>query len=121
MTISQHFGRAPLYAVFTVENGKIVAKETRNKPGHAQFASKHEHAHKHGFEPFARSRHDRTIAVISDCQVLLADGMGIGAYERLKQAGIRPILTDIESIDEALQAYIEGRLIDRSRERLLKR
>ena len=36
-TISQHFGRAPYYAVFTVEEGQIAAKELRDKMGHRQF------------------------------------------------------------------------------------
>ncbi|GAI71759.1 unnamed protein product, partial [marine sediment metagenome] len=36
-TISQHFGRAPLYVVATVENGEIINKETRDKTGHHTF------------------------------------------------------------------------------------
>ena len=35
ITISQHFGRAPYYLVVTVENGKIVGRERRDKMGHA--------------------------------------------------------------------------------------
>ena len=30
-TISQHFGRAPYYLVITVEDGKVVSKEKRDK------------------------------------------------------------------------------------------
>jgi len=33
-------------------------------------------------------------------------------YESLRQAGIRPIITDFPLIDEAVQACIEGRLVD---------
>ena len=33
-TISQHFGRAPYYMVYTVENGQITSREKRNKAGH---------------------------------------------------------------------------------------
>ena len=51
-------------------------------------------------------------AAIADCQVLLARGMGSGAYEGMKQAGIRPIVTDIANIDEAVQAYLSGRAVD---------
>jgi predicted Fe-Mo cluster-binding NifX family protein len=51
-------------------------------------------------------------AAIADCQVLLARGMGAGAYESMRQSGIRPIITDIASIDEAVQAYLAGRLVD---------
>jgi predicted Fe-Mo cluster-binding NifX family protein len=121
-TISQHFGRAPYYVVVTVEDGKIVSRETRNKMGHAHFAGEAHHEHGtdprgHGFDSAAQSRHARMVAAITDCQALLARGMGAGAYQNLQQAGIRPIVTDVASIDEAVQAYLDGRLVDH-RERL---
>lgn len=118
MTISQHFGRAPLYVVVTVADGKIVSRETRDKMGHAQFGGEHEpdgHAadpRGHGFDPAAQNRHARMAAAIADCEVLLARGMGSGAYESLKQANIRPIITDVAEIDEAVQAYLRGNLED---------
>ncbi len=118
VTISQHFGRAPFYVVVTVEGGKIVSHETRNKMGHAQFGGEHEeHAYTadrrgHGFDPAAQNRHAQMVATILDCEVLLARGMGAGAYESMKQANIRPIVTDIANIDEAVQTYLAGRLKD---------
>ena len=118
VTISRHFGRAPFYVVVTVEDGKIVAHEKRDKMGHAQFAGgPHEEAHGedprgHGFDPAAQNRHTRMAAAIADCEVLLCGGMGAGAYESMKQANIRPVVTDVENIDEAVQAYVEGRLVD---------
>ena len=119
VTISQHFGRAPFYVVVTVEDGKIVAHETRDKMGHSQFAgethveeSHGEDPRGHGFAPAEQDRHFRMAAAITDCNVLLARGMGAGAYESMKQANIRPVVTDIASIDEAVKAYIEGRLVD---------
>lgn len=116
-TISQHFGRAPFYVVVTVEEGQVTGREVREKMGHAHFAGEHHHGHGpdprgHGFDPAAQSRHARMIAAIADCEVLLARGMGAGAYESLRQAGICPILTDIARIDDAVQAYLEGRLED---------
>jgi len=118
VTISQHFGRAPFYVVVTVEDGKIIAHEKRDKMGHAQFGGEtHEEAHGqdlrgHGFDPAAQDRHARMAGAIMDCEVLLARGMGAGAYESMKQANIRPVVTDISNIDQAVQAYIEGRLVD---------
>jgi len=121
ITISQHFGRAPFYVVVTVENGKIVAREQREKLGHGQFAGEpHEGgAHEadprgHGFDPAAQSRHGRMLAAIADCDVLLARGMGAGAYQSMQQAGIRPILTDQQNVDEAALAAAEGTLEDHS-------
>ena len=119
VTISQHFGRAPFYVVISVEDGKIVSRETRDKMGHAQFASEPhaEESHRadprgHGFDSFAQSRHARMAAAIADCQVLLAQGMGAGAYQSMEQVGIRPVVTDIANIDKAVQAYIKGSLVD---------
>jgi len=119
VTISQHFGRAPFYVVVTVEDGKIVARERRDKMGHAQFAGEpHAEASHgadprgHGFDAGAQSRHARMAAAIADCQVLLARGMGAGAYQSMAEAGIRPVITDVPTIDEAVQAYLAGTLED---------
>ncbi len=71
----------------------------------------------HGFDAASQERHSRMAAVIADCEVLLARGMDAGAYQSLAQAGIGPVVTDIADIDEAVQAYVEGRLVDH-RERL---
>jgi len=111
-TISQHFGRAPLYVVLTVEEGKIVSRETRQKSGHHTFA-----AHQpdtapgqlHGYDAGSQVRHANMAEAISDCQVLLG-GMGWGAYESLKGYNIEPIATDVRDIDEAVQLYLEGKL-----------
>ncbi|MCL4396479.1 MAG: hypothetical protein M1482_17030 [Chloroflexi bacterium] len=78
VTISQHFGRAAYYVVVTVENNRIVARETREKMGHAQFGGE-THAEGndprgHGYDPTAQSRHSQMVAAIADCQVLLARG-----------------------------------------------
>lgn len=115
VTISQHFGRAPYYAVLTVEEGKIVHRELRDKLGHAQFAGQEGHldaSGRHGFGSGAADRHARMAASIPDCQVLLCRGMGWGAYESMRQAGITPIVTDIPEIEAAVRAYLEGEIVD---------
>jgi predicted Fe-Mo cluster-binding NifX family protein len=47
---------------------------------------------------------------ISDCQVLLRGGMGMGAYENLQQLGIRPMVVQEESIEAAVAAFLAGSL-----------
>ena len=49
---------------------------------------------------------------IKDCQVLLARGMGNGAYQSMLQLDIKPIVTDIKNIDDAVQSVIKGSIID---------
>jgi predicted Fe-Mo cluster-binding NifX family protein len=112
--ISQHFGRAPYYVVLTIENGVIVAKEQRNKTGHHTFAAheppKMAPGERHGFDEGSQSRHASMAETISDCQVLLAGGMGWGAYESLKSYNIETVVTDIENIYKAVELYLKGKL-----------
>jgi predicted Fe-Mo cluster-binding NifX family protein len=115
--IHQHFGRAPYYLVVTVEEGRIVNREMRPKLGHVDFVNV-SHAHEeggagHGFDVAAQNRHAQMAAPIDDCEALLSRGMGRGAYQNIQERGIRPILTDIVSIDGAVQAYLEGKIVDR--------
>lgn len=116
ITISQHFGRAAYYVVVTINDGKTVAREKREKMGHAQFGGE-THAEGndprgHGFDAASQSRHARMASAIADCEVLLARGMGSGAYDSMRAAGIRPVVTDVANIDDAVNAYLAGTLTD---------
>lgn len=109
VTISAHFGRAQKYSVYTIENNQVIAREEREKTSHHH--THHDEGHDaeqkdHNNEPLHRSM----AQTISDCQVMVVRGMGSPAYQSMEQAGIRPIVTNISSIEEALKAYIEGHL-----------
>ena len=72
-TISAHFGRASHYAVLTVEDGKIVERELRDKLGHSHFVGseeRHEPGQPHGFGPESQDRHTRMIAAIQDLSLI---------------------------------------------------
>lgn len=128
-TISAHFGRARHYLVYTVEDGEIAARELRDKSGHHDFAGhehdgEHEHDHHgrsdprgHGFGHGSGRRHAQMISAIKDCDVLLARGMGQGAYLSLEEANIKPITTEIKAIEDAVQAYLAGEIVDRPERR----
>jgi predicted Fe-Mo cluster-binding NifX family protein len=49
---------------------------------------------------------------IADCEVLIAGGMGWGAYESLRASGIRPVVTDLTDIREAVLRLLRGELPD---------
>ncbi|PKO03176.1 MAG: hypothetical protein CVU43_04390 [Chloroflexi bacterium HGW-Chloroflexi-5] len=115
-TISQHFGRAPYYLVLTIEEGKIVSREMRDKMGHTHFK---EQAHTedapgagHGMDSASHNKHVSMAETIADCKALLCGGMGMGAYESMRQLNIQPVVTDLSDIDAAVQAFIDGKLID---------
>ena len=109
-TISAHFGRAQFYEVFTIDAGKVTARETLVRSNSQIVAvgggpePEGEHHHHHD--------HNAMMTPISDCQVLLAGGMGMGAHVSLKEHGIQPIITDIREIQAAVDAYLAGTLVD---------
>jgi predicted Fe-Mo cluster-binding NifX family protein len=117
MEISPHFGRAPFYAVFTIEDQQIVKRELRDKMGHRQFMHEEsliDETGRHGFGPGSSERHAAMAEAIRDCDVLLCRGMGWGAFESMKEAGIDTVVTDIANIEEAVQSYLDGTIVQRT-------
>lgn len=114
-TISQHFGRAPFYMVLSIEDGKIIKREKRDKLGHNQFSSvglEEHHHEQHGLDETSHNKHTQMADAITDCKVIICGGMGMGAYESMRRLNIQPLVTDLTNIDEAAQAYIDGKLVD---------
>lgn len=115
VTISQHFGRAKFYEVLFVESGQVVKRERREKLGHNNFAQEEHHHHssdQHGLDESSHNKHISMAEAIKDCKILLSRGMGDGAYQSMLQLNIKPIVTDIKNIDEAVQAVINGSIIN---------
>lgn len=117
-TISQHFGRARYYQVLTIEEGKVVNREMRDKMGHSQFSGQvHEeapHGAGHGMDAHSHNKHISMAETIADCKALLCGGMGMGAYESMRRLNIQPIVTEIQDIDPAVRAFVEGKLVDQT-------
>jgi predicted Fe-Mo cluster-binding NifX family protein len=123
-SISAHFGRARNYLVMTVEDGKVVSSEMRDKA-----ACEHGH-HKHEDDSQVQAgsnvsltaatpttpaiseadTHNQATALIADCEVVLSRGMGRGMYANLQRAGLRVVLTKITLIDDAVEAFLAGTL-----------
>lgn len=107
-TISAHFGRAAYYEIFTIEYGAITARQSmpRMQHQHVELDNPHQAEHHHNHD------HNAMIEPIIDCQVLITRGMGNGAYDALKLRSIEPLITDIKEIEDAVNAYLSGTLID---------
>ena len=117
ITISAHFGWAQFYEVLSIENGSVVKRERRPKASHHTFAhGDHDHTHEqgasHGFDATSINKHNQMAETIKDCQIVLARGMENGIYQGMLQNNIKPIVTDIRTIDEAVQAVISGTIVD---------
>lgn len=124
-SISQHFGRSRYYKIVSVEDGEIKNSEIRER-GTGHFAQqKQSESHtdhfdaqgRHGFGADAQNKHMMMVQEISDCDVLIAGGMGAGAYQSFKSAGLDVILTDRANIEEAVQSLSKGELVNLYRER----
>ena len=129
-TISSHFGRAMYYEICTLDGTTVVSRERVPKSGHhsqGQHAPGQEHQHGHEQEhqhaPGQEHQHGHghghdhggMISPISDCTVLVARGMGMGAHNALRAMGITPLLADEQTIDAALEKYLAGSLVTNDR------
>lgn len=105
-TISSHFGRALYYEIVSLKDGQVGERKRVEKAGHHSFGAQthgeggHHDDHKHAV----------MTAPLAGVAVLISRGMGMGAQQHLLASGIQPILTDLHSIDEAVQHYLAGTL-----------
>jgi predicted Fe-Mo cluster-binding NifX family protein len=110
-TISSHFGRALYYEMITLQNGKVADRKRVSKAGHHSFGPE-----AHGEQGHSDDhKHAAMTAPLAGVAVLIARGMGMGARQHLVASGIHPILTDLHTIDEAVEHYVAGTLVDNPR------
>jgi len=90
----RHFGAAPVYVVFEVRGGVARRVEERgpveDRPGHG-----------HG-EALAVLRH------LEDCSVFIGGSMGRRSRELLDSRGIRTVLTEAETVEDAVARLVAG-------------
>ena len=90
--VSPHFGRCSSYTIFDLEDGKIIAKETIENPGHEP-----------GFLPqFLNEK---------GVNAIVAGGMGPRAQGLFQQVGIETILGVEGTIDEVIEKIKEESLV----------
>jgi len=115
-TICRHFGRAQYYLVVEIENDKEKGRTLREKMGHQHFSAADtasvNNNEPHGFDPASQKKHLQMFEAISDCEVLVAGGMGRGAYQSMQESGMKVFVVSLEDIDQALESYIAGNLED---------
>ncbi len=104
LILSRHFGQALYFKIYTLENNQAASVELRPKAHHSQGEHGHEHAQ--GIHPG-----QQMFETIADCQVLICGGMGAPAYNRAIAAGMEVFLTPETSIDEAMKAFQDGKLV----------
>jgi predicted Fe-Mo cluster-binding NifX family protein len=111
-SISKHFGRSPYFGIYSISNDQIEGSEMRLNTftHHARQGHHHDHAHGNEQHHTHNHSHESVVEGLSDCQVLIAGGMGMGAINSLSDAGIEIIITEENDPMEAVQKYIHGTL-----------
>jgi predicted Fe-Mo cluster-binding NifX family protein len=113
VVMSQHFGRAPYYVVFSVEDGKVTGREVRSKAYHHGAGHQQHGAGEHGDHGVGHD-HGGMVSPIADCTVIVAGGMGQGAYLSLRAQGIEPAFVRAQRVEDAIADYLAGRTVDYS-------
>ncbi len=98
-TVTGHFGRTTAFVVVDLTGGIEVDREVRDV-GSCTHGDQPDPGH--------RRRHRDLVETVRGCDVVIAGGMGLPVQDRLRETGIDVTLTDIRSIDEAIQAYSSG-------------
>lgn len=90
-TVFQHFGHTPEFAIFEVEDGKIIAEKiiSSGEEGHGALAN---------------------VLAQSAVDVLVCGGIGGGAINALSEAGIQVIGGAEGNVKEVVEALIAGTL-----------
>ena len=105
-TVSDHFSGAACYVVLTIDEGRIVGREMREKPKHGGIGSGKGKRGQSG-----KRRHlDEALSTVRDCGTVVARSIGDHAYEGIKELGVRPLITDLETVDQVAQAALDDRL-----------
>lgn len=111
VSISQHFGQSTGFIVFEVEGKGVKHRESRTneQTPHAQGICQHGHDQPQGQHGQGAHNHAGILTMIGDCEVVLCGGMGGGAAQALRQAGIRPVILPMAgSADDVVSQYLNG-------------
>lgn len=106
--VSRHLGRAEFYVVVELEEGEISSRRLIGKESNECNCGHHDEGEEH--EQHAK-KHKQIFEPIEDCDLLIAAGMGAGARKHAAELGVKVLLTKIRDVNQALAAYLEGKLI----------
>ncbi len=100
--ISEHFGCAPLFVVYTVRKGKIVHEELRVNCKECERST----------EDTQAGCWELMQELLPDVRVVICRGMGENAYVGLLRRDALPITTDEKEVEKAVMSYLRDRLKD---------
>ena len=106
--VTGHIGRCRGFAVYEINDGKILNKEARENLFTQHRRSRQGHQH-HG-QGEGRHSHEHLINGLKDCSCLISSGGGWRVVEDLKRHNITTLFTNEELIEDAINKFIKGEL-----------
>jgi predicted Fe-Mo cluster-binding NifX family protein len=106
--VTGHIGRCRGFAVYEINDGKILNSEVREN-----LFTQHRRSgqgHQHRGEGEGRHSHENLINGLKDCSYLISSGGGWRVVEDLKQHNITTLFTNEELIENAVNKFIKGEL-----------
>jgi predicted Fe-Mo cluster-binding NifX family protein len=83
--------------IFDIQDGKVITQEYKENIG------------KNNGE-CGSCNHSAMINNIKDCEAVISYGMGQRIYDDLIKNKIKPIVTEVENVDEALNQFLKKNL-----------
>ncbi|MFA6089212.1 MAG: NifB/NifX family molybdenum-iron cluster-binding protein [Candidatus Woesearchaeota archaeon] len=101
VNISHHFGKAIGFSVFEIKDGKIIHEEYRENIGKNKGEC-------------GTCDHGAMINNIKDCDSVISYGMGQKIFNDLTNNNIKAIVTEENSVKEAVDKFIHETLKNRT-------
>lgn len=114
-SVSAHFGKSKAFLVFETEGGTIKNREIRENDQHKAHDESHG-CHGEGHEPSQGHHHQHDhggfTRLLRDCEAVIVRGMGAGAVQAMRSAGIRIFLVEEAcSPEDAVARFATGQLL----------
>ena len=94
ITVSEHFGKAPFFAFFDIDDGKVG--EWKVRPNKS--------------EQFVRKGHPSLHIMRLGAEVVISMGMDKQAMDMFHEEGVMVLKTESEFMEEALADFIDNKL-----------
>ena len=95
-TISRHFGKMTTIVVIDTDDDAEIARQDRDMTSMPACGGGNQ------------GRPEFVVSTLDDCDVVIANGIGMPLAERIRQSGTEVVLTRTRTIDGALAAYMDG-------------
>jgi len=89
----KHFGESPYYIICEIVKNELAGKEVRENTSIDCHTSHH-------------GQSGTVMNLLSDCQFFFGRSMGVKSMRNISRKGIKCLITDIETIDEAIICFL---------------